>query len=115
MTLKQWDILECEQNNSCRNRKQKSKRRGEKEEVQDSSSEPFKFSEIGITKSWKELIENIPPLLPDDENVSVTWHHRVKPVSFPRGSAGLPSDGLGWTIDTGEFLQRPEISKAGRV
>lgn len=24
-------------------------------------------------------------------------------------------DGLGWTDDTGEFLQRPEISKAGWV
>lgn len=47
-----------------------------KTEGRDSSSDPFKFSEIGITKSWKELIENISPLLPDDENVSVTWHHQ---------------------------------------
>ena len=86
-----------------------------KEEGQDNSSDPCKFSEIGITKSWKELIENIAPLLPDDENVSVTWHHRVKPVSFPRDSAGLPSDGLCWAIDTREFLQRPKISKAFRV
>lgn len=86
MTLKQWDILECEQNNGCRDRGTKMW-----EEGQDSSSDPFQFSEIGITKSWKELVENILPLLPDDENVSVTWHHRVKPVSFPCGSAGLPS------------------------
>ena len=120
MTLKQWDILKCEQNKGCRNRKtKKEKKKWEagkrKEEGQDNSSDPCKFSEIGITKSWKELIENIAPLLPDDENVSVTWHHRVKPVSFPRDSAGLPSDGLCWAIDTREFLQRPKISKAFRV
>lgn len=105
MTLKQWDILKKIM--AAEKGKQKKKER------QDSSSDPFKFSEIGITKSWKELIENIPPLLLDDENVSVTWHHRVKPVSFPRGSAGLPSDGLGWTIDTGEFSAEARDIKGG--
>lgn len=95
--------------------KQSERRREKRGEGQDSSSDPFKFSEIGITKSWKELIENTPALLPDDENVSATWHHRVKPVSFPRGSTGLPSDGRCRTIDTREFLRRPELSKAGWV
>lgn len=41
-------------------------------EGQGSSSDPFQFSEIEITKSWKELVENILSVLPDDENVSVT-------------------------------------------
>lgn len=51
MTLKQRDILECEQNNGCRNRKQQKVRGGNKEEGQDGSSDPFHFSETGITKS----------------------------------------------------------------
>lgn len=67
MTLKQWDISECEPNNGCRNRRAKMWAEG-----QGSSSDPFQFSEIEITKSWKELVENILSVLPDDENVSVT-------------------------------------------
>lgn len=37
-----------------------------------SSSGPFNVSEIGITKSGEDLTESVPPLLPDDENVSST-------------------------------------------
>lgn len=67
MTLKQWDIADCEPNNGCRNRRVKMWAEG-----QGSSSDPSQFSEIEMTKSWKELVENILSLLPDDENVSVT-------------------------------------------
>lgn len=87
-----------------------------REEGQDGSSDPSQFAGMGMTKSWKELVENIPPLLPDDENVSATWHHGAKPASFPCGSSGFTfQTGLGRSNDTGEFLQRPQISKAGRV